>query len=77
MKIPYGCQISVYLPIYIVRIFKAVVTNTFGTDFEVLCFKLQTRNDLKNEKKDKSVPVCCQNMTSFFHSHMDYIDYTS
>lgn len=74
-----------YIYIYRVCIFKPVVTNTFGIDCNVLCFKLQNRNDLKMKKKkpqqtkkhqDKSVPICHQNITSFFQNHMDYIEYT-
>lgn len=89
------CENPIWLPdfcistyIYRIYIFKPVVTNTFGIDSDVLCFKLQNRNNLKMRKKknqqktptkhqDKSVPICYQNITSFFHNHMDYIDYTS
>lgn len=34
-------------------------------------------NNKKKNKQERSVPICYQNITSFFHNHMDYIDYTS
>lgn len=70
-----------YIYIYRICIFKAFVTNTFGIDSDVLCFKLQNRNDLKMKKtkpkktKTKVFPFATK--TSFFHNNMDYIDYTS
>lgn len=82
------CENPIWLPdfciptyIYRVCIFKAFVTNTFGIDSDVLCFKLKNRTDLKMKKPQKpeynSVPICYQNITSFFHNHRDYIDYIS
>lgn len=52
------CEYSIWLtdlcvPTYIIGIFKAFVTNTFGIDFKVLCFKLQARHDLKMKKGQK------------------------
>jgi len=45
--------------VYIVCIFKTLVTDKFAIDFEVLCSKLQAINYFKMKKKDKSVPISC------------------